>query len=324
MDKLINKFSGFVQDCKSLAQKYIWPDFAPERLPLDTKEKVRQLPDTAQLDFYEQYAHRTGSLKNGRNISVFFFIFSIISGIFPISVAIVIYWWFLKENQLPEVANSALRQTLIKHKLAAHNYTERPRTPPPLQNFQNARPNFFEERTSSDFQSSFDPMKTDIEGLGVGFFLDYDLKTWEIAGEYEFSRTDGNSEKTFKLLNHSERLFLHLWKKQYTLISHVTRPVNIQMVDENLAPEIIATDAPFEMLTFEDTTFYIENFAEGMMYDLTQKSSGINAMVWNYFDGQHRKILRIERFGRADFRVFVGKYVSPFEFSDIVRNSSHF
>jgi len=328
MSTIMDKISGVMQDCKTLAQKYIWPDFAPERLPENTKAKVRQLPDTAQLDFYEQYANQTENLKNTRNVSLFFFIFSVITGIFPISVAIVIYWWFLKENQLPEVANSALRRTLIKYKLPmSDEYKSEYQTKSTFKTTaQNARPDIFERRakrqqetaSKSNFEASF----LGIEGLHTGYLVGYQLKNWEVVGEYELNRKDGNSEKTFKLLHQNEQIFLHLWKKKGTLISYITEQANIYDVDENLAEQIIAEDVPFELLTYQDIAYYLEDEAEGLMYDLTIDSSGTQAMIWSYFDGQHRQILRLERFGRADFRVFVGKYVSPFEFSNIIQNNS--
>ncbi|GEM_PF-6022868 len=330
MSTIMDKVSGLVQDCKTLAQKYIWPDFAPERLPENTKAKVRQLPDTAQLDFYERYANQTENLRNTRNVSLFFFIFSAITGIFPISVAIVIYWWFLKENQLPEVANSALQRTLIKYKLPiGDEYKSEYQTKSTFQTTApNARPDIFERRAKRQQEtaskSSFEMSLFDIESLHTGYLVDYQLKKWKIVGEYEFNRKDGSSEKTFKLFHQDEQIFLHLWKKKDTLISYVTEQVNIYDVDENLAEQIISEDVPFELLTYQNRAYYLESEAEGLMYDLTMDSSGTQAMIWNYFDGQHRQILRLERFGRADFRVFVGKYVSPFEFSNIIQSTSRF
>ncbi len=319
-DSLQRKAGDLWKEIGKVADKHFWARFDAEHLPENVQQKVLALPQPAQIDFYDKYSEHTKKLKNRRNMTAIAGTFFLVTGAFPLSIIALGYLWYLKENSLPDTANDVLVKTLGRYRLASgqdFNF-------PPLQNPQknpSHSPNPQMRQNPFLKDEDFDPTRLTLENLKMGYLLDYDFKTWEVIGHYIYEWQGYSAEKVFKISTLQEIAFLFMNKEFGDLSVKILQPINIHLIDERLEAEILAKQQPYNILTYEHTPYYRETAKEGFVSELKQRNaagSRNRILVWEYYDGQRRNLIRIEQHGRLDFRCFLGQSIEATEFSDIL------
>lgn len=313
MADIVDELSKFGKKLKEVAENYFWADFSVENIPEQVKYRLQQLPEIAQIDFFDRFTEQATKLRKRRNITGVVGGFFLINGGFPITLGCLAYLWHIKETKVPELAESQLRDTIRRYQL-----TEGYQSPNAPRYKINPTQNPF--RQNQDFEKGFDPLNITLENLKTGFLLDYDLRTWQVKSLHQYEWAGGSSERLFKIESVGDSAQLFLRKEGYQLTIQVCRMINIHTIDSNLATEILHNHQPYNIITYEGTTFYKENAKDGILYE-TQKQNKQRVLLWEYYDGQRKQILRIEQFGKNDFRAMLGKLASEFEFSDILPSS---
>jgi Domain of unknown function (DUF4178) len=319
VQNLLDKTIDLLKEVKKTAAKYLWPEFTPEQLPEHVQQRVETLPQIAQIDFYDNYAERALRLRKKRNMAAIAAGFFFLTGGFPISLGLLAYLWYIKENIVPEEATKVLGKTLVRFQLGASSSASNPYLGVPPTAKPSPNPiNPLASKARNIDQAAFDPMNMTLDSLRTAYLLEYDLKTWEVTAHFQYDWTSGRSEKCFKLNSVSEQAVLFLKKEGTETTNLITKQLSIHLLDAQLEGEIVFKSQPYNILKYNDTTYYRENQRDGVLYNVTQKGSGHKLLAWEYYDGQRKEYIRIEQFGRNEFRTYVGRIAETFEFSDIL------
>ena len=102
---------------------------------------------------------------------------------------------------------------------------------------------------------SLDPLKDLVlSKLRVGFYLDYDMKTWQVTGYNTYEISDRNLKEEWELTSGREKKYLERsvddeeeWALSYK--------IPIGSIDGDMKKHIMKHDDPPEKITFKKTIF---------------------------------------------------------------------
>jgi len=179
--------------------------------------------------------------------------------------------------------------------------------------------NFFKKKKKKEDNSPhYDPTNIQITDLRVGFFLDYDLKTWEVAEEYEYDWGDNEFSYEYQLLSGDDMCFLSIDQEDgLTLI--ISRKIKLNRLDPDLADRIINKGKPSKKIKYKGTTYYRENQVIGFYRNTatTAREKSVEMVAWDYFDEEETKTIGIEQWEAENFEASVGIVVPEYEFMNI-------
>ena len=178
--------------------------------------------------------------------------------------------------------------------------------------------NFFKKKKKKEDKPHYDPTNIQITDLRVGFFVDYDLKTWEVAEEYEYDWGDSEFTFEFQLVAGDDMCFLSIDKEDgLTLV--ISKKIKLNRLDPELSDRIIKKGKPFKKIKYKGTTYYRENEAVGFYRNTaTTKSEKSQEMIaWDYFDDEEKKTITIEQWEDEFFEASIGIVVPEYEFMNI-------
>ncbi|WP_020528964.1 DUF4178 domain-containing protein [Flexithrix dorotheae] len=168
------------------------------------------------------------------------------------------------------------------------------------------------------FAPPYDPTQIKVENLKTGFMLDYQFKTWDVTGEFQYDWEDGSTEKNFKIKSGLDTVLINVKPDdQQFKITHFER-INFYAISNALEIEIHFRDKPRNIFEFQGEQFYRENTLNGIYFNLSEKNIGTRVKVWEFLNADRNEIIRIEKTGAKEIRTFKGKNISPFEFSEIL------
>jgi hypothetical protein len=161
----------------------------------------------------------------------------------------------------------------------------------------------------------FDPMNVQIRDLRPGFFVDYNFKTFEITGGFEYSMKD-YSFKTMKLDSGNEVVWLLIENGTDT---YLFENVPVETLDANLQNIMSNFGKAPSQIVFKEATYTFENQSDGKYRDLLK-----NAMDWSrsscckYKSADGSMRLYAAQKGQSTFEGIVAKTVNAGEFSNFL------
>ena len=169
-------------------------------------------------------------------------------------------------------------------------------------------------------EPDYDPTNLQITDLKKGFILDYDMRTWEVKGEYTYDWGKSYYTREFKLDDGTETIYLHIDDNDDLSLS-VSRKIKVRSVDEDIPDHIKKNEAPPKKLLYENKTFYLESDSAGYFHDEEDEDTDSNwyeLMSWEYQDDEGKHILSIEQWDVLEFEAAFGKVVKAYEFSNLL------
>ncbi len=164
----------------------------------------------------------------------------------------------------------------------------------------------------------YDPNNIKITDLRKGFFVDYDMKTWQVTAEYEYDWGSNFFTYEYKLDSGDESVFLTVAEDD-ELEMFVCKKVNVRAIDEDLPEFIEKNEFPPKKLTYKGVTYFKDSENAGYFRDLSTKDDeGAEFISWDYFDESQKLVLSIEQWGEREFDAAYGKMAKEFEFSNFV------
>ncbi len=181
---------------------------------------------------------------------------------------------------------------------------------------------FFKKKKEEDKTPHYDPNNIRIIDIRVGFFLEYDAKTWEVAEEYEYDWGDNEFSYSFLLRSSDEELYLSI-EQEGELELALTKQIRLMKLGEDLDDEIVANERPPKTITYEGVKYFRDNESPGYYRNTatTIRDESIEMITWDYYDDEEEKTISIEQFGERDFEAYIGHYVEEYEFSNIIPSS---
>ncbi|MEN7550887.1 DUF4178 domain-containing protein [Rapidithrix thailandica] len=162
----------------------------------------------------------------------------------------------------------------------------------------------------------YDPTNIRLTDLRKGFVVDYNLKTWEVAEEYEYDWGDNYFSYEFKLVSSDETIFLSL-DEDDELEIQVLKKINFGRLDEGVEESLINKGKPPRKIEYEGKTYYRESERPGYFRN-TDNENWSEFITWDYYDDSEKYALNIEQWGEDEFEASVGVLEEPEQFSNIL------
>ena len=172
---------------------------------------------------------------------------------------------------------------------------------------------FFSKKTDKQEVS---PTDLSLSGLKAGYYVDWDLKTWEVISAcfYNWGDDDITYEWQLKTVDDTVYLEYESDDEEYWSIS---RKIDFGTLDPGIKKQIIDHGDPPEEISYQGTAFYLEESGGGH-YFKDSDSSGQQLVSWNYEDEDGKSFLTIEQWGENSFEASLGFAVEEYQFTDIL------
>ncbi|MCR4288737.1 MAG: DUF4178 domain-containing protein [Candidatus Scalindua sp.] len=169
-------------------------------------------------------------------------------------------------------------------------------------------------------KEEFDPLQDLVlSKLKVGYFLDYDMKTWEVTEYNTYDWDDGDHSYEWELTSGNEVVYLELEdddEPEWIL----AKKISLKSVGRGIRKHIQENDDPPNMINYEGVEYTIDEGSGGYF----RKGGGkerIEFLYWDYYDLSEEKTLTIEQWGEDKFDASVGNYVEEYQFTNILPGS---
>ncbi|MBW2622164.1 MAG: DUF4178 domain-containing protein, partial [Deltaproteobacteria bacterium] len=108
-----------------------------------------------------------------------------------------------------------------------------------------------------------DPLKDlTLHKLKKGYFVDWDMKTWEVLAVNVYDFSEGDISREWQLESSEEIVYLELESDDEDFWS-LSRKVPFGSVGEGIKEYIQQNDDPPAEIEYEGTTYYLEEMAGG-------------------------------------------------------------
>ncbi|MEE4358157.1 MAG: DUF4178 domain-containing protein [Desulfococcaceae bacterium] len=155
-----------------------------------------------------------------------------------------------------------------------------------------------------------------LSDLKPGYFLDFDLNTWEVVAHHQYDWGGGEMTDEWQLKSHDDTIYLQRESDDETEWS-ISRPIPFGRLGDEVRDYIRQNDDPPDEILFEETKYYLEEFGGGHYYKNCQ-GNGQEFLSWDYEDESGDKFLCIEQWGEEEFEVSVGEPVEEYQFTNIL------
>lgn len=165
--------------------------------------------------------------------------------------------------------------------------------------------------------NDFDPLADlELAKMKVGYYVDYDLKTWEVTACNRYDYGDGLYGDEWELTAGREKIFLERTEDDEVCWS-VSKKMPIGKVDGNIHRYIMDNDDPPNEIVVEATSYYLDE--SGSAYFMKGgRGPKIGFIQWEFIDDDEDNFIAIEQWGEEEFEAARGRYVEEYEFSNIL------
>ncbi|PIE70444.1 MAG: hypothetical protein CSA22_07765 [Deltaproteobacteria bacterium] len=165
-----------------------------------------------------------------------------------------------------------------------------------------------------------DELLTDVplEKLKTGYYLDYDMKTWQVTNAATYNWGDADISYEWQLTAADDVIYLELTRDDADEWC-ITRKVPFGKLGEAVVSHMKTNEDPPAEITFDGVTYYQEEMGGGQYINLDKNpESGSELLRWDYCDDSGDRILSIEQWGENDFEAAVGEMVEAYAFTNIL------
>jgi hypothetical protein len=161
-------------------------------------------------------------------------------------------------------------------------------------------------------------IQTDIglSHIQPGYFLDYDMSTWEVKAFNKYDWGGGDTSDEWQLVSADDALFLEraVDDEENYIIS---RKIPFNKLGASVRSYLKTNEDPPDEITYENRTYFLEESAGGYFYPGGQNESH-ELLSWTYEDESGKHLLGIEQWGEDDFTAWLGSPVEEYQFTNIL------
>ncbi len=174
---------------------------------------------------------------------------------------------------------------------------------------------FFKKKKKEE-EPSYNPTNIQLIDMRRGFFVDYDLKTWEVLEEFEYDWGNNNFSYEYKLESMGDVCFLSIEETQ-PLRCVISRKINFNRLDESVEREIKSNERPPKKIVLDGVEYFRNTENAGYFRNISE-SEWYEFMSWDYLDKTEKQTLTIVQWDDEEFESFTGKVSGGYEFSNII------
>ncbi len=176
---------------------------------------------------------------------------------------------------------------------------------------------FFKKKKPPSSPPSVELRLTD---LMVGYFVEYDLRMWEVLSFHQYDYTDESKADEWELREGGDRRYLEVsdddglhWTWSWS--------IPIGKIDGNLRRHIIDNEEPPDRIVFEGQQYYLDDSGAGLYYEGGKQGDGDEMLYWTFLADDNRRFVSIEQWGETDFQSYAGHSVNEEDFTGIFPRS---
>lgn len=163
----------------------------------------------------------------------------------------------------------------------------------------------------------FDPLRDlELSKLKVGYYVDYDMKTWEVTAYNRYDYGDGYFSDEWELTSGREKWYLER-EEDDEVVWTLSKKLPIGAIEGNVARHIIENDDPPNQIVVKGKTFYLDESGSAQMLK-DGKGPGVGFIAWDFIDDADENFVSIEQWGEEAFEAAEGFYVEEYQFSHIL------
>lgn len=166
-----------------------------------------------------------------------------------------------------------------------------------------------------------DPLKDlTLPRIRVGFFVDYDMKTWEVTAFHRYDWGEGDLTYEWQLSTFDEIIYLERQPDDEDDWS-VSRKCPIGKISPGLGEQIVENGDPPDQIVFENETYYLDEAGGGLFFkdgDSEDRSEGRHFLKWDFVNDSEDKFISIEQWGEKEFQASTGIPAEEYQFSNIL------
>ena len=165
-------------------------------------------------------------------------------------------------------------------------------------------------------EDEFDPLKDlELSKLRIGYYLDFDLKTWEVTAQCQYDYGDGYVTDEWELTTGREKWYLERAEDDEVEWTF-SKKLPIGAIEGDVRQHIIDNEDPPEQIVCKGKTYYLDESGTGKM---RKKGAGVKEFIyWDFIDEKDEHFLTIEQWGETEFEAADGYYVEEYQFTNIL------
>lgn len=152
--------------------------------------------------------------------------------------------------------------------------------------------------------------------LKVGYFVDYELDSYEVTAHHVYDLGDEMEMEEWALNSGRKTLYLSRYEDDEVEWS-LAKKIPIGAIDGNMRDYIQTHDDPPDRITYQDTTYYLDDSDAGYFYE-NGKGKGEEFLSWTFLDESGDNIVTIEQWDEDAFEASSGHYVQEYQFTHIL------
>jgi hypothetical protein len=166
-------------------------------------------------------------------------------------------------------------------------------------------------------ENDFDPLRDlTLSKMKVGYYLDYDMKTWQVTAYNRYDYGDGYFSDEWELTSAREIWFLER-EEDDEVIWTLSKKLPLGAIEGNVTKHIIEHEDPPNQIVVKGKTYYLDE--SGSAYLLKDgKGPGVGFVAWDFIDEDDQAFVTIEQWGEEEFEAAEGFYVEEYQFSNIL------
>jgi len=173
----------------------------------------------------------------------------------------------------------------------------------------------FKKFFKKDKDEGPDPTAITLANLKKGYFVDYDLMTWEVTACNKYDWGAGEFSYEWQLTSSDETIFLEREVDDEDFWS-IGRKIPFRKLPSGIREHIHEHEDPPDEIQYEGKTYYLEEMSGGHFYP-DSKSEHYELLSWDYEDESGKNLLSIEQWGEDDFSASIGEPVFEYQFTNI-------
>lgn len=165
-----------------------------------------------------------------------------------------------------------------------------------------------------------DPLYLDLSRMKTGYFVNYDLKTFEVNGYAEYDWGDGYITQEWELADGEKLLYLEREKddKVYWELSEEVKNIEVNKIFDYIKEN----EDPPEELDFSSRKYFLDESGAGH-FCRDGKRPGVECIMWFYSDEHEKNFFSIYQWGENDFTAYKGTPVEEYQFTEITPGGNH-
>jgi hypothetical protein len=172
---------------------------------------------------------------------------------------------------------------------------------------------FFKKKKEADY----DPLNITVKDLKKGFVFEYDLRQWEVIGEYTYDWGDNYFSKEYRITDGRDTHFLSVEEDDEIEVVLYDK-MKVSQIDGDIAGEIIKNQIPPAKVKVKGMTFRRENESPGYFKEESTDKDWVEFINWQYYDESEKHVLSIEQWEEKEFEASFGTIINDYEITNIL------